>query len=340
MTDSSHSVQVVLVDPQLDPVACHLTLRSLALAGVKEVVLTEPGRLPESWDAELKVFETAPDELPAKVLQSERVLLLVAGCVIPRSLLRLLEGLSLVPLNSCHPLLSNDSDIHRVPPAGGDCDTVQALLPSWLTSSPANGRGPYHALYCASSWLAEHVGSVDGPGWFAALACSGQVLPIYVYRADTSLDWPQRSFVSTFYRGPTRWSPKPAFWELGRELRAQRRGLPTAETPRAEGRLRQLTRSRREAAAAPSVNGTLRVTYVLQDLLIAGGVLSVIQLVNELNLRGVDARIAASFEDPKVYRWLPFVRRPMIYASAEDLRKNLPECDLLIATFWTTAPVV
>ena len=30
----------------------------------------------------------------------------------------------------------------------------------------------------------------------------------------------------------------------------------------------------------------------------------------------------------------------MIYASAEDLRKNLPECDLLIATFWTTAPVV
>lgn len=330
--------QVILASSQPDAGSVHLTLRSLAAAGVSEVILAAPAQLPSTWGGELQVTEAAHEELASLIRRSEQVLLLTAGCLVPRSLLALLKAHS-QSLQTCHPLLSNDGDVHRVPPSGGDCDTVQHLLSHEKVLRKAAGKSP-HALYCNSGWLAEQVPALADQSWLTALPFSEEVLPIYVYRAATSLTWPGRSFVSAFSTGPTRWSPKPAVWEMGRELRAYRQGAVATSAARTENRWQQLTRSRREVAAAPATEGALRITYVLQDLLIAGGVLSVVQLVNELNLLGVDARIAASFEDPKVYRWLPFVRRPMIYANSEDLLKNLPECDLLVATFWTTAPLV
>lgn len=340
---SPNSLQVLLADERPDQAAVRLTLRSLALAGVEQVMLAEPVSAPGALGNEVAVHAVAPGQLVEHIQQTERVLLLRAGCIVPRTLLTQLHSLPEL-LQPCHPLLSNDADPQLVPPSGGDCDSVQDGLSAWSGRYPIRTDQQHHAMYCASDWLADQLAGGREGRWLDKLTCSNDSLPIYIYRAVPSLAWPQRSFVSAFSRGPTRWYPKPALWEMGRAYRRYRQAPAQPGTghdgPKPENRWRQLRASRRELSPAPPAPGALRVTYVLQDLLIAGGVLSVIQLVNELNLSGVDARIAATFEDPKVYRWLPFVRRPMIYGSAEDLVENLPECDLLVATLWTTAPLV
>lgn len=82
--------------------------------------------------------------------------------------------------------------------------------------------------------------------------------------------------------------------------------------------------------------GTFSVTYVLHNLTVAGGVLSVIQLVNQLIQNGVDARIVALREYPEVYDW-QLLTRPIIYQSANELIRNFPKSDLAVATHWTTA---
>jgi GT2 family glycosyltransferase/glycosyltransferase involved in cell wall biosynthesis len=83
-------------------------------------------------------------------------------------------------------------------------------------------------------------------------------------------------------------------------------------------------------------NDRLRVTYVLPTLDVAGGVISVIQLVNEMVLKGIDARIAALYEEPEIRNW-PFHSEPMLYASRQELIDNLPHTDILVATHWMTA---
>lgn len=83
-------------------------------------------------------------------------------------------------------------------------------------------------------------------------------------------------------------------------------------------------------------NDRLRVTYILPTLDVAGGVLSVVQLVNEMVLLGIDARIAALYEEPAIRDW-PLHSEPMLYASAEELIGNLPPTDILVATHWMTA---
>lgn len=80
----------------------------------------------------------------------------------------------------------------------------------------------------------------------------------------------------------------------------------------------------------------MRVTYVIPTLDVAGGVISVLQLVNEMVLRGIDARIAALYEEPEIREW-PMHSEPMLYASKEELITNLPQTDILVATHWMTA---
>ena len=83
----------------------------------------------------------------------------------------------------------------------------------------------------------------------------------------------------------------------------------------------------------------LRVTYVLHNLTVAGGVLSVVQLVNELILLGVEARIVALYEYPEIYDW-KFLTRPIIFRTVSELLRNFPETDIAVATHWTTSPWV
>ncbi|MDJ0689405.1 MAG: glycosyltransferase [Xenococcaceae cyanobacterium MO_188.B32] len=81
----------------------------------------------------------------------------------------------------------------------------------------------------------------------------------------------------------------------------------------------------------------LRVTYILPGIGISGGISSVIQLVNELILLGVEARIVApSIQKEEVANW-KFFTQPIIFRSEQELLQNFPESDLAVATFWTTA---
>jgi GT2 family glycosyltransferase/glycosyltransferase involved in cell wall biosynthesis len=80
----------------------------------------------------------------------------------------------------------------------------------------------------------------------------------------------------------------------------------------------------------------LRVTYVLHNLTIAGGVLSVVQLVNELILLGVEARIVTLYQYPEIQQW-KFYFAPIVFKNEKELIQNFPESDIVVATHWSTA---
>ena len=84
----------------------------------------------------------------------------------------------------------------------------------------------------------------------------------------------------------------------------------------------------------------LRVTYVLPELRLSGGVLVVMQLANELRLLGVDARVVAlkgrRDRRREVFRWRLQVR-PKVFANANALIREMGATDVVVATHWTTA---
>lgn len=65
--------------------------------------------------------------------------------------------------------------------------------------------------------------------------------------------------------------------------------------------------------------------------------LSVVQLVNELILHGIDARIATLSVDPGVREWTWLLTEPMVFRSPAALMRNLPPTDIAVATNWPTA---
>lgn len=144
----------------------------------------------------------------------------------------------------------------------------------------------------------------------------------------------------------TGWDPRPLMWETGRALFAAMRIRDWRRVAHVAARgLWHLPRarvSRPDATLLAEVSrpGRLRLTYVIPRLVIAGGVLSVIQLVNELVLLGVEARIATLFVDPAVRTWMPLYSQPMVFRNAAELVRDLPECDLVVATLWQSAPWV
>ena len=140
------------------------------------------------------------------------------------------------------------------------------------------------------------------------------------------------------------WDPMPVIWETARAMLAARRRHAWLDLARSalRGALR-LPTVRRPLATPEFVHqftrpGRLRITYVLPRLVIAGGVLSVIQLVNQLILSGVEARIVTLFEDPAIYDWTPLYTRPLVFRDERDLLQNFPNSDLAVATLWSTAP--
>lgn len=143
---------------------------------------------------------------------------------------------------------------------------------------------------------------------------------------------------------PMRWDPMPALWQGARALLAEWRGQCSLN------RLARLSvrhslailnarrpRPRRELAHRLTPPGRLRIIYVLDRLVVAGGVLSVLQLVNELIRLGVEARIAALYEDPLIHDWHPLYTQPLIYHDVEELIAECPDSDMIFATHWNTA---
>lgn len=142
---------------------------------------------------------------------------------------------------------------------------------------------------------------------------------------------------------PTRWDPRPALWQGARALLAEWQGR------RSLNRLARLSVRhafallaarqpcpRRALAQRLTPPGRLRITYVLDRLVVAGGVLSVLQLVNELIRLGVEARVAALYEDPLIHAWRPLYTRPLIYRNVAELLAECPDSDVVFATHWNT----
>ena len=143
---------------------------------------------------------------------------------------------------------------------------------------------------------------------------------------------------------PTRWDPAPALWQGAREWLAEWQGRrsPDRLIRIAIRRPFQILTARRPCpsrALAQRLTSPkrLRVTYVLDRLVVAGGVLSVLLLVNELIRLGVEARVAALYQDPLIDDWRPLYTQPLIYRNMQELLAECPDSDIMFATHWNTA---
>jgi glycosyltransferase involved in cell wall biosynthesis len=141
---------------------------------------------------------------------------------------------------------------------------------------------------------------------------------------------------------PQELDPIPSMRETYRSMRAHARGKQYKKVVKeAIKGVIKLPKAKREVPVANQLNkvvmpNKLRVTYVLNQLAVAGGVLSVIQLVNELILLGVEARIVALKDYPEIYDW-KLLTQPIIYKDESEMLEQFPESDIVVATHWTTA---
>ncbi len=139
-----------------------------------------------------------------------------------------------------------------------------------------------------------------------------------------------------------RWSPEKCMRETYRAARAQYRDhdylsalksslLGLLELPYSTQHVANLEHT--DQFTRPN---RLRVTYVLHKITVAGGVISVVQLVNELILLGVEARIVSLYQYPETNLWKCYTA-PIIFKDIADLVANFPESDIAVATHWSTA---
>lgn len=84
-----------------------------------------------------------------------------------------------------------------------------------------------------------------------------------------------------------------------------------------------------------------RVTYVLEKFAIAGGVLSIVQLVNRLQLLGWDAKIATHHDhDQSDLDAYMLYHHPYVFPTLDALVEHFPESDVVVASLWSTAATV
>jgi GT2 family glycosyltransferase/glycosyltransferase involved in cell wall biosynthesis len=84
-----------------------------------------------------------------------------------------------------------------------------------------------------------------------------------------------------------------------------------------------------------------RVTYVLEKFSIAGGVLSIVQLVNRLTLLGWDAKIATHHDHNQEHlSTYMLYHQPYVFPTAEAMIENFPESDIVVASLWSSAEKV
>jgi glycosyltransferase involved in cell wall biosynthesis/GT2 family glycosyltransferase len=136
---------------------------------------------------------------------------------------------------------------------------------------------------------------------------------------------PIQSMRETYYAMRQHWHQRQWFSVAKAAVKSLRK-LPTAK--------REIVTP--EFVAKVTRPGRLRVTYVLPGLGVGGGISSVVQLVNELIVLGVEARIVSPSFHPEVYGW-KFFTQPIIFRSLPELLNNFPETDIAVATYWTTA---
>lgn len=95
--------------------------------------------------------------------------------------------------------------------------------------------------------------------------------------------------------------------------------------------------SGRPAANRP-VADPPRVIYILPAVPLYGGIISVLQVVNQLVLRGFDANVATYGPvDENMFRLFPMFFRPYVYPDKAAMVADFPDCDLVVATAWETA---
>jgi GT2 family glycosyltransferase/glycosyltransferase involved in cell wall biosynthesis len=125
------------------------------------------------------------------------------------------------------------------------------------------------------------------------------------------------------------------YWTNSQFLRLGKKTLKT---------VLHLPQAKREIAIPEFVNKftrpkRLQVTYFLPGMSVTGGTLSVIQLVNELILLGIEARIVTFKVDPEIYDW-QLLTQPIILQTFSEVLEYFPYSDIAVATLWTTAPTV
>ena len=74
---------------------------------------------------------------------------------------------------------------------------------------------------------------------------------------------------------------------------------------------------------------------------VAGGVLSIVQLVNRLQLLGWDAKIATHHDhDQSRLDAYMLYHHPYVFPTQDALVENFPESDVVVASLWSTAATV
>jgi len=147
------------------------------------------------------------------------------------------------------------------------------------------------------------------------------------------------------FASPTRWAPYTHARQVYRNARAAIRSrqwqrvakvvakgiltLPAARESMVDSR--HIAKFKQPSAFS--------VTYVLPLITLAGGVISVLQIVNELILLGVDARIATLHIHSEMQEW-PQYSGWMRFRNYAEMIERLPATDIIVATHWTTVDAV
>ncbi len=101
-----------------------------------------------------------------------------------------------------------------------------------------------------------------------------------------------------------------------------------------------LIRQRQAGASDHSAVNRPKVFYLIHAVRLYGGVISIIQIVNELNFNGFDANLLVYGDlDPAVMKLFPTYFRPLVFKDEKDLVENCPDYDLLVATHFPTVDV-
>lgn len=80
-----------------------------------------------------------------------------------------------------------------------------------------------------------------------------------------------------------------------------------------------------------------RIVYILPAVLLYGGIISVLQVVNQLILRGFDVNVATYGKvDESVYGLFPTYFRAYQFPDMASLVAEFPACDAVVATQWET----
>lgn len=138
-----------------------------------------------------------------------------------------------------------------------------------------------------------------------------------------------------------RWHPQPVLWKTYRNLLKKWKNndvLGVAiESARGVKQALQARCANPDPVALATITRPqrLQVTYLLTKLVVAGGVLMVVQLVNQLILLGIEARIATLFVDPDIHHWR-LLTAPLVFKDQTALIEQFPNSDIVVATHWQT----